>query len=38
MDKNLDITEQLENVQVDMLPLIQLTQKKASKKDTPLEK
>lgn len=38
MDKNLDITEQLENDQAAILPLIQLTQKKASKNDTPLEK
>lgn len=38
MDKNLDITEQLENDRADILPLIQLTQKKASKNDTPLEK
>jgi hypothetical protein len=36
--KNLDMTEQLENDQADILPLIQLTQKKASKNDTPLEK
>lgn len=34
MDKNLAITEHLENE----LPLIRLTQKKASKNDTPLEK
>lgn len=38
MGKNLDITEQMENDQVHILPLIQLTQKKASKNDTPLEK
>lgn len=38
MGKNLNIKEQIENEQVDILPLIQLTQKKASKNDTPLEK
>lgn len=38
MGKNSDITEQMENDQADILPLIQLTQKKASKNDTPLEK
>lgn len=38
MDKNLNITEQLENEQAGILPIIPLTQKKASKNDTPLEK
>ena len=38
MGKNLDIKEQMENEQPGILPLIQLTQKKASKNDTPLEK
>jgi hypothetical protein len=38
MGKNLDIKEQMENDQAGILPLIQLTQKKASKNDTPLEK
>lgn len=38
MGKNLDIKEQMENEQAGILPLIQLTQKKASKNDTPLEK
>ena len=38
MGKNLDIKEQMENKQAGILPLIQLTQKKASKNDTPLEK
>lgn len=38
MDKNLDTTEQLENDQAAILPLIPLTQKKTSKNDTPLEK
>ena len=38
MGKNLYIKEQMENDQAGILPLIQLTQKKASKNDTPLEK
>ena len=38
MNKNLDITDQLENNRANTLPLIQLTQKKASKNDSPLEK
>lgn len=38
MGKNLDITEESGNDQSEILPLIQLTQKKASKNDTPLEK
>jgi hypothetical protein len=38
MNKNLDTTDQWENEQASALPLIQLAQKKASKKDTALEK
>ncbi|HSN62478.1 MAG TPA: hypothetical protein VLR49_16190 [Ferruginibacter sp.] len=38
MNKNLDITDQLENEQSETLPLIQFTKKKASKNDSPLEK